>query len=132
MILSTFSLSACASADKDKIENVVIVQVTNGGTLQNRGGYTIDVYKRQVFESVILELVVLGSVVLESVVLESVVLGSVVLGSVVLGSVVLGSVVLGSGSFFVLVITKEFSLLVTVLSKSVGTLVCLLYTSRCV
>lgn len=71
-----------------------------------------------VFESVILELVVLGSVVLESVVLES-----VVLGSVVLGSVVLGSVVLGSGSFFVLVITKEFSLLVTVLSKSVGTLV---------
>ena len=66
-----------------------------------------------VFESVILELVVLGSVVLESVVLES----------VVLGSVVLGSVVLGSGSFFVLVITKEFSLLVTVLSKSVGTLV---------
>ena len=81
-----------------------------------------------VFESVILELVVLGSVVLESVVLESVVLGSVVLGSVVLGSVVLGSVVLGSvvlgsGSFFVLVITKEFSLLVTVLSKSVGTLV---------
>ena len=53
-------------------------------------------------------------------VLGSVVLGSVVLGSVVLGSVVLGSVVLGSGSFFVLVITKEFSLLVTVLSKSVG------------
>lgn len=73
-----------------------------------------------VFESVILELVVLGSVVLESVVLESVVLGSVVLGSVVLGSVVLGSVVLGSGSFFVLVITKEFSLLVTVLSSQLG------------
>ncbi|MDB1679853.1 MULTISPECIES: hypothetical protein [Enterococcus] len=42
LILSTFSLSACASADKDKIENVVIVQVTNGGTLQNRGGYTIE------------------------------------------------------------------------------------------
>ena len=42
LILSTFSLSACASADKDKIENVVIVQVTNGGTLQNRGVYTIE------------------------------------------------------------------------------------------
>lgn len=60
---------------------------------------------------------------LDHVVFESVILELVVLGSVVLESVVLGSVVLGSGSFFVLVITKEFSLLVTVLSKSVGTLV---------
>ncbi|WYJ80617.1 hypothetical protein DOK79_002182 [Enterococcus sp. DIV1094] len=33
--------SGCSKSDEDQLKNAEIVQVTNGGTLQNRGSYTL-------------------------------------------------------------------------------------------
>lgn len=52
IVPATFALSACASMDKDKIENIVIVRVTNGGTLQNHGGYTIENGTLDIFKEI--------------------------------------------------------------------------------